>query len=102
LDTFVRALPYSFRDTPAPMETVVRFEISGDAGGVWFLHRMKQGWKLALESPVEPATDVVLPQDAAWRLFTKGMNGKQARVLADIRGQADLAGPIFDTTSIIG
>jgi uncharacterized protein (TIGR03083 family) len=102
LETFVRALPHSFRNTSAPLETVVRFEISGDAGGVWFLHRTEQGWKLALESRLEPATDVVLPQDTAWRLFTKGMNRNQARVLAAIRGQAALAAPIFDTTSIIG
>jgi hypothetical protein len=60
------------------------------------------GLELALESRLEPATDVVLPQDAAWRLFTKGMNRNQARVLAAIRGQAGLAAPIFDTTSIIG
>lgn len=102
LETFVRALPYSFRNTPAPLETVVRFEISGHAGNAWFLHRTLQGWKLALESRLEPATDVVLPQDAAWRLFTKGMNRKQARALAVIRGQEGLAAPIFDTTSIIG
>ena len=106
-DTFVRALPHSFRHAIAPAGTAVRFEISGEAGGVWFLHKMEQAsleqsWSLVLESPVEPATDVVLPQEAAWRLFTKGINRENARTLAVIRGDATLASPIFATTAIIG
>ena len=50
LDTFVRALPYSFRGVSAPDGTVVRFEISGGAGGVWFLVRAGDGWELALHA----------------------------------------------------
>jgi len=46
LDTFVRALPHAFRNAMAPVGTVVRFEISGDAGGVWFLHRAEEAWNL--------------------------------------------------------
>jgi hypothetical protein len=80
----------------------VRFEISGEAGGVWFLQRMEQAWTLVLESAAEPATDVVLPQDTAWRLFTKGIDREKARALAVIRGDAGLASPIFATTAVIG
>lgn len=102
LDTFVRALPHGFRHAVAPAGTVVRFEISGAAGGVWFVHRMEQGWKLVLESSVEPATNVALPQDLAWRLFTKGVSGQDARARAVIRGDAELAAPLFSTSAIIG
>jgi uncharacterized protein (TIGR03083 family) len=109
LDTFVRALPYAFRNALAPAGTSVRFEISGDAGGVWFLHRAKEAWHLFLDSTAEfldssaePATTVVLPQDTAWRLFTKGIDREKARSLAVIAGNADLAAPIFAATAIIG
>jgi hypothetical protein len=102
LDTFVRALPHNFRHVVAPAGTVVRFEISGEAGGVWFLHRMERAWTLVPESRAEPATDVILPQDTAWRLFTKGIDREKARARALIRGDASLALPIFATTSIIG
>src|SRR5580704_506658 len=102
LDTFVRALPLSFRHTMAPAGTVVRFEISGDAGGVWFLHRMEHAWTLVLESSAESVTSVVLPQDVAWRLFTKGIDRGKARSLATIEGRTDLADPIFAATAIIG
>jgi uncharacterized protein (TIGR03083 family) len=102
LDTFVRALPHAFRNALAPAGTSVRFEISGDAGGVWFLHRAEEAWNLFLDSTAEPATNVVLPQDTAWRLFTKGIDREKARSLAVIGGKTDLAAPIFATTAIIG
>jgi len=102
LDTFVRALPYAYRNAAAPLETSVRFEISGDAGGVWFVSKGEEGWTLLLNPASEPAANVVIPQDVAWRLFTKGMDGEKARSLAMIGGNADLAAPIFATTAIIG
>jgi uncharacterized protein (TIGR03083 family) len=102
LDTFVRALPYTFRHTAPPEGTVVRFEISGAAGGVWFLLRDEHYWKLVLDSRTAPAAEVILPQDVAWRVFTKGVDRANARAQAVIRGDASLAEPIFATTAIIG
>jgi len=102
LDTFVRALPHHFRQTLASPGTVVRFEISGEAGGVWFLHRMAQGWDLDCESIAIPASEVILSEDTAWRLFTKGVDRRDARSAAIIRGDADLAAPIFTATAVIG
>jgi uncharacterized protein (TIGR03083 family) len=102
LATFVRALPHNYRHTTAPPGTVVRFEISGEAGGVWFLHRQENTWSLAPESTTDPAIDVVLPQDIAWRLFTKGIDDRNARARAVIAGDATLAAPLFATIAIIG
>jgi uncharacterized protein (TIGR03083 family) len=102
LDAFVRALPHNFRQTLAQDGTVVRFEISGEAGGAWFLVRTTHEWELALESEAAPAAEVVLPQDTAWRMFTKGVDYETARALATIGGDAALASPIFRTVSIIG
>jgi uncharacterized protein (TIGR03083 family) len=102
LDTFVRALPYTYRQVVAPAGTSVRFEISGEAGGIWFLSKVEEGWTLVLNATAGPAAEVVIPQDVAWRLFTKGLDREKARSLALIGGRADLAAPIFATTSIIG
>jgi uncharacterized protein (TIGR03083 family) len=102
LNTLVRALPHAFCNTAAQRGTSVRFEISGEAGGVWYLYKAEDAWTLLLDSPAEPATTVALPQDAAWRLFTKGIDREKARSLAVIGGRTDLAAPIFSTTAIIG
>jgi uncharacterized protein (TIGR03083 family) len=102
LDTFVRALPHSFRNTAAPVGTTVRFEISGEAGGVLFVYKAEEAWTLLLDSSAEPAANVSIPQDVAWRLFTKGIDRERARSLSVIGGKAGLAAPIFETTSVIG
>jgi uncharacterized protein (TIGR03083 family) len=102
LDTFVRALPHGFRHVSAPEGTVVRFEISGGAGGVWFVIGTGLAWELSLASAAPPAAEVVLPQDMAWRMFTKGVDGETARRSAAVRGDPALAAPIFETVAVIG
>jgi uncharacterized protein (TIGR03083 family) len=101
LDTFIRALPYSFRDTPAAEGTVVIIEITGDAGGSWFLEKGKNAWGLSKNADVPPATEITIPQDVAWRFFTKGVTPEAARQLATIRGQAALAERVFHTVAVI-
>jgi uncharacterized protein (TIGR03083 family) len=102
LDTFVRALPHHFRHIDAPSGTVVQLEISGEAGGVWFVDRVERGWVLAREPVSKPAAVVVLSQDLAWRLFTKGIDREKARADAAVRGDVRLAAPVFAMTTIIG
>jgi uncharacterized protein (TIGR03083 family) len=102
LDTFVRALPYTYRNAPAPTGTHVRFEITGEAGGVWFVAKTEEAWTLLLNSTIDPAAHVEISQDVAWRLFTKGIDREKARSLAVTGGEADLIAPIFATTAIIG
>jgi uncharacterized protein (TIGR03083 family) len=102
LDTFVRALPHNFRRTSAPDGTAVRLEITGHAGGVWYVVRTDDSWFLTRECTVEPAAAVELPQDSAWRLFTKGLDESRARHSAAVQGDPALVLPIFRTISIIG
>ena len=102
LDAFVRALPHSFRALTAPLGTSVMLEISGEAGGTWFVYLGNAGWVLLLDTPTKPAGTVTLPQDVAWRLFTKGIDREKARSLAVMSGDVHLVEPIFATTSVIG
>ena len=101
LDTFVRALPYTFRDVPAADGTTVRLSISGESGGEWFLVREAQQWNLYLDAGAAAAATVVLDQDDAWRLFTKGLSPGEARRRAKISGDASLASKLFETLSVI-
>ena len=44
-----------------------------------FLIRTARKWELTLESETEPAMDEILPQDTAWRMFTKVIDPETAR-----------------------
>lgn len=102
LDTFVRAIPHNFRHTKAPIGTTVRLTISGDAGNTWFLQKEQDRWSLLLDNRSQIAAQVVMPQDAAWRLFTKGLTGEKARSRSAVEGDPSLVAPIFSTVAIIG
>jgi len=93
IDTFVRALPYTYRSVDAPEGTAITLRITD----VWTLVREESRWRLyAGESP-SPTTDITLRGDIAWRLFTKQHVDPQAR----IEGDARYAQPVFGMTSIV-
>jgi uncharacterized protein (TIGR03083 family) len=78
LDTFLRALPFTYRNTTARDGTLVQITIEGAAGGDWFLLRHEGEWTLGYEAAGSPAAVVRLDQDVAWRLFTKRMDARTA------------------------
>lgn len=101
LDTFMRAAPHVFRDVAAVERTAVEIRITGDAGGVWFLTRGGRGWELLSGCDAEPAASIAIPQDAAWRLFTRGLPGDEAKRLATVIGDPALCEPFFRTVAVI-
>jgi hypothetical protein len=78
LDTFLRALPFTFRQVEADEGTAVGVTIRGEAGGDWYLVRNEGRWQQVLEAKGLPTARVSLGQDSAWKLFTKRMDRQVA------------------------
>lgn len=101
LATFVRGLPRALGDALAPEGTTVRLIISGEAGGEWVARKVGDTWTLGIAPEIPATATVAIDQEAAWRLFTKGMAKEDARRDARIAGDAALAARVFDTVSIL-
>src|SRR5690349_18319430 len=101
LDCFLRGLPHLYRDTDAPSGTVLLVEIEGECGGQWLLSRASDRWSLVKESPVQPVARVTIPQEIAWRVFTKGIDRDSARAQIAIEGDPHLAGRVLELTAIV-
>jgi uncharacterized protein (TIGR03083 family) len=101
LNAFVRALPHTYRKIDAAEGTLVALTITGAAGGRWFLIRDGGAWHLCLNMPQKPQAEVVLDQDRAWRLFTKGVDVNTVREAATLYGDTTLAAHMLDMVSII-
>ena len=99
IDTFVRALPFTYRSVNAPEGTSVAFEIA-DVGN-WYLHR-ESAWTLSRDGNGQPATTVKMNGDTAWRLFTKGISRETARQRIEIGGNRQYGEQVFSTLAIIG
>jgi len=102
LDCFVRGLPHLYHDVDAPVGTMVLLEISGDCGGRWFLLKGLDRWDLASRCSGDAASRVTMPQDLAWRLFTKGIDRAAVRQHIAVEGNRDLGEKILYLTAIVG
>jgi uncharacterized protein (TIGR03083 family) len=101
LDAFVRALPHTYREVSAVEGTAVTLTIVGPSGGQWLLLREDYGWNLYLGPHRKPAAHVVMEQEVAWRVFTKGLSAEEARAWAVIVGDQALGLHVLDMVSII-
>jgi uncharacterized protein (TIGR03083 family) len=101
LDTFVRALPHTYRDVEAIDGMSVRLVIDGEAGGTWRLARDGGRWLLVSDETGAADASVTMRQDTAWRLFTKGITPEEASGLVTLAGDRALAAKVLQTVSII-
>lgn len=100
IDTFMQALPHTYRQVQASEGTVVRIIIPGDAGGAWNLQRTSSGWKLTGDAFSTAAT-VELGPDTAWKLFTKVFTRREAESLVKITGNRELGVPLLGMVSVM-
>jgi uncharacterized protein (TIGR03083 family) len=98
LDTFVRALPFTYRDVSAPEGTSITLRITAEGEGTSTILREDAQWKLQTGAPPSPTTTVSLRGDKAWRLFTKQQIDPEAR----IEGEARYGEAMLRMVSIIG
>lgn len=101
LDTFVRVLPFTFREIPAGEGTAVVLEVAGPAGGSWSLVRGGEKWVLYEGVASNPAAVVRLAQETAWQLFTKGLTPAELEKLVYIEGQERLGRPVYSAVAIM-
>jgi uncharacterized protein (TIGR03083 family) len=101
LDCFLRALPHAYRNVPAQKGTLLRVDIEGDCGGTWRLLRESDRWRLVAASAIAPACRVSIPQDIAWRIFTKGIDPPTARARAGVEGDHSMAEPLLSMVAIV-
>jgi hypothetical protein len=101
LDTFLRALPYTYRARIAPPGIALGVSLSGAAGGEWTLLRQDDAWVLYCGAASRPDARVSLPAELAWRLFTKGIGSENARPLVKIEGDPALGEEILRMVSIM-
>jgi uncharacterized protein (TIGR03083 family) len=101
LDCFMRALPFHYRSMSGPPGTAIRIHVSGDCGGDWHLYR-GDAWMLASEPAGTIVTTVTIPQDIAWRIFTKGIARENAREHVRVTGEAALGNHVLTMLAIVG
>jgi len=100
LAAFMHALPHTLRDLDRPPGTTLRVEVTGLAGGKWTAAREGEGWRFADPADAGP-NRVIVDQDTAWRLVTKGLAPEAARARVAIAGDRELGEAVLQMVAII-
>jgi uncharacterized protein (TIGR03083 family) len=95
------ALPHAYRAVDAPDGTAVTLEVQGAAGGQWSVARADGRWRLEAGGRADARSTVSLDEDAAWRLFFRGLTRAQARARAQVAGDRDLGEVLLGVLAVM-
>lgn len=101
LDCFIRGLPYCLRNVEAVPGASLLLEVVGDCGGQWLLLRGQEGWSFSGQAVHPISTHLSIPQQIAWRIFTKGIDPEAASREVNIEGKRELAEAALRLTAIV-
>jgi len=91
VDTFMFALPHTFRDISAENGTIVSIEVSTELGGIWSIVKTEKGWDLEKSKNLYPTSKIVIDPETVWKLFSKSWKPEQVIDKVKIMGNIDLA-----------
>ncbi len=98
----MRALPHAYGVVPAKSGTLAQFNIAGECGGSWYLLRDIETWKLVSSAAREKLSETTIPQEIAWRIFTKGITREAAQAQVQVSGNSEVGLHILGIVSIVG
>jgi uncharacterized protein (TIGR03083 family) len=101
LDCFLRALPFAYRGISGKPGTYAQITISGESGGSWYLYRAEETWQLIKKPFGGKVSETTIPQEIAWRIFTKGISRESALSQVKVTGDVDLGVHVLGTVSIV-
>lgn len=100
LETFMQALPYTYRNTDAPAGTLITVEVTGKVGGRWHIIKNEDGWAL-IKKAKDPAAHVSIDPYDAWKLFSKGMSPEEALNKVTITGDRELGKKSLEMVAVM-
>lgn len=102
LDTFVRALPHTYRNVNAPEGSLIKLVITGAGGDSWYLRKLPDSWEMAGNIDNSQANAVItIDGEIAWRMFTKGITLAEALPHVAIEGNQELGKPALGMLSVM-
>lgn len=102
LDICMYALPYTLRDTPVDKNDSIKMEITGEAGGIWYIQYNGKNWERIDTLPERPLlTEITIEQDASWKLFSKSLRPSDLKESITITGDQKIGQKAVEMVSFM-
>jgi len=66
------------------------------------LFKKAAGWALLTSPTGEIISEIAIPQEIAWRIFTKGIAREETETQIHVKGNAELGLHVLNMISIVG
>lgn len=90
IETLIHALPHTYRNTKAPIDTIVSLIVSTEIGGQWNIIKKENNWEFIPSLKDTPTSIIKINPQDVWLLFSKGMLPIDALEKVEITGDKDL------------
>jgi len=101
LDTFMRALPFHYRNTAATEGTLLQFTLTGPGGDDWYLVKKETVWELTGSPTTTPTAHTTIDGSVAWKLFSKSWRRNDVKEYVNIKGDKALGDVVLDMISVM-
>ena len=101
IDTFMQALPHTYRNVKADAGTSLIVKVTSDVGGEWILVKADKNWELQKNQSGNSKAEITIDPDTAWKIFTKGASGIEAERKINFSGDRELGKPILSMLSVM-
>lgn len=101
LETVMRALPFTFKNVEAPIDTAIQLDVAHEIVDSWYLVKRESGWELFKEKPALVMAHVHLEGHAAWKLFSKSWRAEDVRAYVKINGDQRLGEQVLQLVSFM-
>ncbi len=102
LDAFILGVPRTFGSISSKGNVAIQICTTGSVNRNWVLSAQPEGWRLFDGLAENTQASVSIPDDVAWRVFTKGILLEEAREKVQFSGNLELGTKVLETISIIG
>jgi uncharacterized protein (TIGR03083 family) len=100
IQTFMMALPYTYRETLASDGSVISVKVGHPSHQEWRIASDQHRWSFS-ESQKTPDTIIEMSGETAWKLFTKALPETVAMEQIKISGNTELGKPILKMLSVM-
>ena len=99
-DTFMKALPFVYKDAAASHKSLIIVNVEGVCGGVWYLYRNSNQWELMQNKSGDVVAEITISDEIAWQLFTNSIRENKKSYLT-IKGNKDLGCKVADMVTVL-
>lgn len=101
IETFIQALPHTYRNTKAPENSIVTLIVTSDIGGKWSIIKKENHWEFTYSDVKKSDATIKITPEDAWLLFSKGMTPTEALEKVEITGNKELGKVALEIVAVM-